>query len=106
MLVSQGKAKAIEVVADKVTENPVGPPFTSRVGARQNVGIVMLEPTLTDPAGRSVTSILRTLVLEPDPADPSVTRTFVGVDSSHPIGKFEVTDSAGKLVYSADMVFT
>jgi hypothetical protein len=106
MLIYQGKAKAIEVVADKVTENPVGPPFTSRVGAQQNARNVMLEPSLTDPAGRSVTSILRTMIIEPDPADPSATKFLAGVDSTHPMGRFEVTDSAGKLVYSADMVFS
>jgi hypothetical protein len=105
-LVYQGKAKAFEVVEGKVTENPVGPPFTSRVVAQQNDRTVMLEPTLTDPAGRSVTNILRTMMLEPDPADPSVTRTLVGVDSTHPMGRFEVTDAGGKLVYSADMVFS
>ncbi len=83
--VMQGKAEMFEVTADKTAENPFGPPLTAKVTVEQKGRDVAMDPTILDGGGRTVSSL-----------------SIAGKDA----GQFEVRDAAGKVIYSAALVFS
>ena len=74
-----------EVAADKTVENPFGSPLTAKVAVEQKGRDVVLDPTILDGGGRTVASL-----------------SIAGKDA----GQFEVRDGAGKVIYSAALVFS
>jgi hypothetical protein len=89
----QGQGKSIEIVADKVTENPFGPPFMAKAapmpGAVLKAGQqITLMPTIADEAGRSISNI----ILAGNPAAKE--------------GEIQVFGADNKQVLAADLVFS
>ena len=118
----RGEANLIEVAAGKIASDPFGLPLTARIEVHNEVlhpmptsGLlstslpdvggeapareVVFQPTLADAGGRWIRDIVMSRGDKPAAA--------AGADAEPPkAGHFEVTDAAGKVVYTAALEFS